>query len=84
MTMTNKNDSTEMTVSHGFTEIANLNFLSEAMSDECAGLEFSLDRVKIPSGGKTAFEVPTGDGESTEQLRRRHRLQRRFLQDLSV
>ena len=66
MATTNKNDSTEMTVSHGFSEIANLSFLSEAMNDECAGLEFSLDRVKIPSGGMTAFEVPTGDGETTE------------------
>lgn len=60
------NETTEMTVSGGFSEIANLNFLSDAMSDECAGLEFSLDRVKIPSGGMTAFEVPTGDGETTD------------------
>ena len=66
MAMTNKNDNTEMTVSQGFREIADLSFLSEAMKDECAGLEFSLDRVKIPSGGMTAFEVPTGDGETTE------------------
>lgn len=51
------NETTEMTVTGGFSEIANLNFLSDAMSGECAGLEFSLDRVKIPSGGMTAFEV---------------------------
>ena len=63
---TNTNETTAMTVSRGFSEIANINFLSEAMNDECAGLEFSLDRVKIPSGGMTAFEVPTGDGETTE------------------
>ena len=61
-----KDKTTEMTVSHGFSEMANLSFLSEAMNEECAGLEFSLDRVKIPSGGMTAFEVPTGDGETTE------------------
>lgn len=60
------NKSTEMTVNNGFSEMANLSFLSEAMNEECAGLEFSLDRVKIPSGGMTAFEVPTGDGETTE------------------
>ena len=63
---TNTNETTAMTASRGFSEIANINFLSEAMNDECAGLEFSLDRVKIPSGGMTAFEVPTGDGETTE------------------
>ncbi len=66
MTMNNKNNTTEMTVTHGFSEMGNLSFLTEAMSEECAGLEFSLDRVKIPSGGMTAFEVPTGDGETTE------------------
>ena len=60
------NESTEMTVNGGFSELSNMNFLVEAMNDECAGLEFSLDRVKIPSGGMTAFEVPTGDGESSE------------------
>lgn len=60
------NESTEMTVNGGFSELSNMNFLAEAMNDECAGLEFSLDRVKIPAGGMTAFEVPTGDGESSE------------------
>lgn len=60
------NESTEMTVNGGFSELSNMNFLTEAMNDECAGLEFSLDRVKIPAGGMTAFEVPTGDGETSE------------------
>ena len=59
-------ESRELSVSGGFSNMTNLDFLSEAMHNECAGLEFSLDRVKIPSGGMTAFEVPTGDGENTE------------------
>ena len=66
MSENKKNDSTEMTTTHGFTELSNMSFLSEALKDECAGLEFSLDRIKIPAGGMTAFEVPTGDGENTE------------------
>ena len=66
MAETKKTESTEMTVSRGYGELTNMSFLSEAMNDECAGLEFSFDRVKIPSGGMTAFEVPTGDGETTE------------------
>ena len=60
------NKNAALTATHGFSEIANINFLSEAMNDDCAGLEFSLDRIKIPSGGMTAFEVPTGDGENSE------------------
>ena len=32
----------------------------EAMADEYAGLEFSIDRIKLPGGGGTAFEVPSG------------------------
>ena len=55
MSNTQKNDTNEMTVASGFSEIANMSFLAEAMNDECAGLEFTLDRVKIPSGGMTAF-----------------------------
>ena len=42
----------------GFTALANNNLLEEAMTDEYAGLEFSIDRVKLPAGGGTAFEVP--------------------------
>lgn len=37
-----------------------MDVFTEAMNDACAGLEFTLDRIKIPSGGMTAFEVPTG------------------------
>ena len=69
MSNTQKNDTNEMTVASGFSEIANMSFLAEAMNDECAGLEFTLDRVKIPSGGMTAFEVPSGDGESSELVK---------------
>lgn len=66
MSNTQKNETNEVTVASGFSELSGMNFLAEAMSDECAGLEFSLDRVKIPAGGMTAFEVPTGDGETSE------------------
>ena len=62
----NANENTGMAERGGFAEIANIDLIQEAMNDECAGLEFSLDRIKIPSGGMTAFEVPTGDGETTE------------------
>jgi len=41
----------------------------EAMADEYAGLEFSIDRIKLPGGGGTAFEVPSEDGEDTEPVK---------------
>ena len=35
----------------------------EAMMEELEGLELSFDRVKIPSGGRPAFEIPIDDDE---------------------
>ena len=57
-----KNETTEMAAVSGYSAIANMNFLAEAMNDDCAGLDFKFDRIKIPSGGMTAFEVPSEDG----------------------
>ena len=56
----------EMSVNKGFSGITDMDFMNEAMNDECADLDFSKDRIKIPGGGMTAFEVPAGDGENTE------------------
>lgn len=39
---------------------------SEEMDEEMEGLEINFDRVKIPSGGSTAFEVPGDDPESPD------------------
>ena len=61
-----KNETTEISASGGFAAMTNLDILSEAMNDDCAGLDFQLDRIKLPSGGMTAFEVPLGDGENSE------------------
>lgn len=61
-----KKETTEVAITSGYGEVGNLNFLSEAMDDDCAGLNFQLERIKLPSGGMTAFEVPAGDGENTE------------------
>src|SRR5690606_23660519 len=35
----------------------------EAMMEELEGLELTFDRVKIPSGGGLAFEIPIDDDE---------------------
>ena len=63
------NENKEMMTNKGFSGIANMDFMNEAMNDECADLDFSLDRIKIPSGGVTAFEIPGGDGENTEMAK---------------
>lgn len=48
----------------GFLALKDTASIAEAMA-ECDGLEFALDRVKFPSGGATAFEIP-GEGEEPE------------------
>ena len=57
------------TVKSGYMALANNSFLEEAMAGECAGLEFTIDRVKLPAGGGTAFEIPSEEGEETEMVK---------------
>ena len=45
---------TEITETGSFAALANMDVLNEAMADDCQGLEFSFDRVKLPAGGGTA------------------------------
>ena len=61
--MSDKN--TEIAVNEGFAVLANQNVLNEALADDCQGLEFSFDRVKLPAGGGTAFEIPSAEGEDS-------------------
>lgn len=56
-------EKTEITVAGGFAALEGLDVLNEALADDCAGLEFSFDRIKIPAGGATMFEVPGDDEE---------------------
>ncbi|MCR4629335.1 MAG: hypothetical protein K5760_07015 [Clostridium sp.] len=41
----------------------------EAATSELVGLEFSFDRIKIPSGGSTAFEIPDDDSDEPAMVR---------------
>ncbi len=47
---------------------ADANVLEE-MNEELKGLEFSFDKIKIPSGGSTAFEIPDGDTDEPIMVR---------------
>ena len=56
-------------VTAGFAAAEDLDILSEDLADEYAGMDFVFDRVKIPAGGGTAFEIPGEDGEETEMVK---------------
>lgn len=66
--MLDKNNN-ELTVTEGFAVLANQDVLNEALADDCQGLEFSFDRVKLPTGGGTAFEIPSAEGEESEMAK---------------
>ena len=61
--VTSSTENTEVAVG-GYSGVTSLGLLEEGM-DDCQGLEFSFDRIKIPAGGSTAFEVP---GESEDDV----------------
>lgn len=52
----------------GFLQAAGFN-MSEYMSDDLAGLELTFDRIRIPSGGGTLYEVPSTDAEETDSVK---------------
>jgi len=51
----------------GFLSLANTDFAAIA-NEELAGLDLQLERIKIPVGGSTAFELPT-ENEDTELVK---------------
>ena len=53
----------ELAVRSGYAALTEMTDMQEAF-DEVAGLEFTMDKVKIPASGGTAFEVPGEDGEA--------------------
>ena len=66
--MSEKNNN-ELTVNEGFAVLANQNVLNEALAEDCQGLEFSFDRVKLPAGGGTAFELPSAESDESEMVK---------------
>ena len=52
-----------------FAALEGLDILQEALNDDCQGLDFSFDRIKIPAGGSTAFEVPGDDEGDTTMVK---------------
>ena len=60
---------TEIAVNEGFAALQNRDVLNAAMADDCQGLEFSFDRVKLPAGGGTAFEIPSAESDESEMAK---------------
>lgn len=52
-----------------FATAADMAWLNEALNEDCAGIDLQLDRIKIPAGGSTAFEVPGEDGDDTQLVK---------------
>lgn len=58
MSQTKEEQTTELAKKSGFAAVQALDVLNDALADDCAGLEFQIDRIKIPAGGGTQFELP--------------------------
>ena len=52
----------------GFLALAN-NDIGAMMGEELDGLDAGFERIKIPSGGTTVFEMPAGEGDETETVK---------------
>ena len=52
----------------GYMNLANFN-VSEGFSDELIGLESGFDRIKIPAGGGTTFELSENDQNDVEAVK---------------
>ena len=64
-----KNNSTEVAETKGFAALEGLEILRDALADDCQGLDFAFDKIKIPAGGSTAFEMPGEDADDTQMAK---------------
>lgn len=65
--MSNKNEELA-TTGTGFLALADFN-MNENMAEELKGLEGGFDRVKIPAGGATMFELPGDEADEPEAVK---------------
>lgn len=64
-----KKENNALATQGGFATSADMEWLNEAMNEDCAGIELQLDRIKIPAGGSTAFEIPGADENDTQMVK---------------
>ena len=64
MTMSNE----LMNNGNGFLALAEFS-MNEGMAEELEGLEGGFERIKIPAGGSTLFELPGDEPDKPENVR---------------
>lgn len=62
-------NATEIAEVNGYAALAQMDTLGNVLAEDCDGLEFSLDKIRIPAGGGTAFEVPTDEEGETDMVK---------------
>ena len=66
---TMKNENKALTTTNSaFVALKNFN-LNDALSEELSGLSGSFERIKIPAGGMTVFEIPGENPDSPETVK---------------
>ena len=58
----------ELTTPGSFAALSDFD-LASAISEELAGLDEGFERIKIPAGGSTVFELPGAEGDDTEAVK---------------
>lgn len=66
--MAAENQNTQVAEQSGFAAMQAMNVMNDAITDELNGLDFGIDRIKIPSGGATMFELPSDDSDEPEMV----------------
>ncbi|MCL1965299.1 MAG: hypothetical protein FWF69_09645 [Firmicutes bacterium] len=64
----NKNEIAAMDTERGYLALSDFN-LNEALSEELAGLDGGFERIKLPAGGSTTFEIPGEEPGKTEAVK---------------
>jgi hypothetical protein len=63
-----KNETEILLKAEGFMKLSDFN-MADAISEELNGLDGGFERIKIPSGGSTAFEVPGEDPSEPDTVK---------------
>lgn len=58
----------ELQVTNAFSALADFN-LNDSMSEELDGLNMTFERIKIPAGGATMFELPGEESDEPETVK---------------
>ena len=66
--MSAENKTTDIAETKGFAALQAMNVLNDSMSDDLAGLDLGIDRIKIPAGGSTMFELPSDDSDEPRMV----------------